>query len=387
MNKVSPPAYAAEKFVNRKDEINLVLEKARALAAGRVVDQRVVVFTNGRGTGKTWLLHHLETRLASISDLLVYRFRLSEYPPEPLLAITDILTDLQRVIGGREQLGETLMDMSRNLLLDLRSRLERRALVLLVDEVHESDWQLLAALEDYLLGPLAVEPRALIVMAGRGRPYPWRTPELRLKAEFVDLKPFPDVSFTTEQLKHQREEAVARAAQIHDLSDGNPLANYLLAVHKDPAAALDQVIEGMLEPVPTERRRWVRDYLEALCVLRSFDEERIPAMLAAYYHDDSYRGMSYIQARQVREELDRWAFARWNGEAGGYILDEPTRKLVERYLQTAQPDRWRQLHDTAHQLYEEWGREYPGSRSRWQPEAQYHGKMISRCTNLRGSSS
>ncbi len=375
---IKPPAYSPDKFVDREEENNLVISKARLLAEGRSVERRTVIFTGERGTGKSWLLAHLQVQLRALSGLAVFLLSLGDYTGwDPILAVADILKRLNDEAGEqRAGLGATLAEMSRNLMQDLRLMLEKQTLVLLIDQVYESEWKLLAALEDYLLGPLAVEPRVLIVMAGRGRLYPWKTPELRLRAEFVDLKPFPDVRITKEQLRRQQKQAVPRAQEIHELSGGNPLANFLLAIHDDPATALDQVVEGMLETVPTEHRRRVRDYLEALCVLRSFDEERIPAMLAAYYDDDTYRKWSYAQARRVREELVKWAFARWDADRGGYVLDELARKLLERYLETAQRERWERLQRAASELYEGWAQDYPRTKDRWRREVQYHIRQL-----------
>ena len=372
--------YSPKKFVNRSQEIELVMKQVHALLRGGRPDVRTIIFTGERGTGKSWLLAHLQkAELGALSGVRTFEFNLQKYADwDPILAVADILKQLDAAIGKRNtKLGITLADMSRNFMQDVRQSLGRQVLVLLVDHVYESDWKLLAALEDYLLGPLAVEPRALIVMAGRGRAYPWKTPELRLKAEFVDLEPFPDVALTTEQLERQQKRAVPRALEIHDLSGGNPLANYLLATYRDTGTALDKVIDGMLETVPDEQRRQVRDYLEALCVLRSFDEERIPAMLAAYYDDVTYGEWSYAQARRVRETLVKWAFTHWDAGKGGYVLDELTRKLLERYLKTdPQRKKWGRLQRAASELYKEWAHDYPRTRKRWQREAQYHVQYL-----------
>lgn len=367
------PDYSPDKFVDRRDEIESVKSKACAFVGHLPIEKRTIIFTGERGTGKTWLLAHLRNQLSELG-VSVLLLDLGAYADwNPSLAVAEILGWLSGKIGmRREGLGVTLAEMSRNLMQNLQQFLDRQPLVLLVDQVHESDWRLLAVLEDYLLGPLAVEPRVLIAMAGRGRLYPWKTPELRLKAEFIELQPFPDESITAEQLKRQHKKAVPRASEIHKLSGGNPLANYLLAVSDDPAAGLNWVVGKMVETVPADRRRRVRDYLEALCVLRSFDEARIPMMLATYYGDDNYRNWSYAQARQVREELVKWAFARWDADWGGYVLDEPTRKLVERYLETTQHDRWESLHQAASALYEGWVKQYPSTGKRWQEEVDYH---------------
>jgi hypothetical protein len=378
----NPPEYSPGKFVDREYEIQLVREKARRLASGRAVDRRTIIFTGERGTGKTWLLAHLRTELLEqFSDMTVFLIDLRDYTDwDPTLAVGDILRRFSADIDGKsKKLGTTLSDMSRNLMQGTRPILEKRPLALLVDQAYWSDWsdrKLLAALEDYLLGPLAVEPRVLIVMAGRGRAYPWKTPELRLKAQFEDLDPFDKANDTAEQLKRQQEKAVSRAKEIHEISGGNPLANYLLATEENPSKALDQVVRGMLETVPGEERQKVREYLEALCVLRAFDEERIPTMLAAYYDNEDYRDWSYAAARQVRKALVKWAFAHWSADKGGYVLDELPRELLERYLKTAKPEEWKGLQRAASELYDGWAREYERARDRWQVEEKYHIQQL-----------
>jgi hypothetical protein len=368
------PAYSPDRFVDREEEIGLVTDKVHLLAENRPVDRRTTIFIGARGVGKSWFLAHLQEELHRLPTTALFLLNLEKYAGcDPFLAVTDVLERIGALVAGQHgELGTTPAGLSRNLVQDIRLALGQQVLVLLIDHVYEADWRLLATLEDYMLGPLAEEPRVLIVMAGRGRAYPWKTPELRLKAEFVDLEPFLDVSITKEQLKRQQKATVPRAEGIHELSGGNPLFNYLLAVHDDPIIALDQVIEGMLEVVPTPQRLRVRNYLEALCVLRSFDEERIPTMLAAYHNDESCREWSYTQARQVRQELVKRSFARWNAEQTGYVLEEPMRKLLEHYLRIARPDRWRRLHQEASKLYQEWAWSYPHAGDRWQREAEHH---------------
>jgi energy-coupling factor transporter ATP-binding protein EcfA2 len=373
------PEYAPEKFVNRYEEIKLITQKVGALAEGRPVERRTVVFIGERGAGKSWLLDHLQAILPrQFRDLKVLRLDLKAYVDEdPTWAVADMIQRVSiETSGPGERLGPDLATMSRRLMEHLRGVLQKSILLLLMDHVHESDWNLLPLLEDYLLGPLAAESRVLIVMTGRGRLYPWKTPELRLKAEFIDLLPFQHPEETRAQLERQvPRRALSQVEEIHRLSQGNPLANYLLGT-LGVLEGLDRVVEEILEPVPADRRRQVREYLEALCVLNAFDEERIPEMLAAYYGDDSYRQWTYAQARQVREELIRWAFARWNADAGGYILDPVARRLVEEYLKKAQPEKWQALQRAAQDMYTRWARDFARTRERWQKEAVYHHRSL-----------
>jgi hypothetical protein len=185
------------------------------------------------------------------------------------------------------------------------------------------------------------------------------------------LQPFETPEMTIKQLERQKPEAIAHGATIHQLSGGNPKANYLLAVYHDPGFALNQTIEGMLTPVPSEQRRQVRDYLEGLAVLRFFDESRIPALLAVY-DPQRYPELSRQQSRQILDQLVKPGFAFWDSNEAGYALVESTCNLILRYLHLAQPGRWRALQQAALNLYQSWVETYPRNRERWQREVDYH---------------
>lgn len=369
---LSPPAYSPDRFVDREEELKRL---NRILESG---EKRAVVFRGERGIGKSWLPAHWEWQLRHRKDLQVLRLDLKEYRgKEPGWATADIIRRVsERACGPGERLGADLAEMSRTLLEHIRKL--RKTLVLILDHVYESDWTLLALLEEYLLAPLISEPRVFIVLTGRGRWYPWRTPDLTLRAEPVVLKPLPSEEETRKQLEKQAQQGLPLAGKIHQLTGGNPLANYLLAAESQPAQVSDAVIEGLLEPVPEEHRRKVREYLEALCVLRAFDEDRIPEMLAAYTGDNSYREWTYAQARQVRDELIRWALATWDVDKRAYVLDRIVRQLVELHLRKNHPDKWSSLHQAALSLYDRWAKEFPSTATRWEEEKSYHQDCLNR---------
>ncbi|MGB9890595.1 MAG: AAA family ATPase [Anaerolineae bacterium] len=375
MSTVQLLSYSPKLFVNREEELKILEDRVRALKEGRD-GHGVLILRGERGVGKTWLRSHFQDRLMQ-EKIHVIPIDLKEYVgKDPTWTVAAILQRVSIETGGPDKrLGGDLAEMSRTLFRHLREFLQRQPLVVIVDHVYESDWTLLPLLEDYLLGPLAVEQRVLLVLTGRGRLYPWKNPELSTMATSIGepesrLRPFDQPS-TKEQLKRQVPSAVDRAEEIYQLTGGNPLANYLIAAYD-----LNQAMEGLLAPVPKEHLREIRGYLEALCVLRSFDEERIPNMLAAYYDDDSYRQWTYAQARRVREELIRWGLARWDPEQRGYVMDRIVRRLAERYLQTQKPERWRKLHQAAQKLYEQWENDYSATRDRWREEAEYHRQRL-----------
>ncbi|HSO28034.1 MAG TPA: hypothetical protein VLS48_08190, partial [Anaerolineales bacterium] len=253
----------------------------------------------------------------------------------------------------------------------VRQRMQNETLVVFVDHVYEASWILLAGLEDYFLGPLAIEPYSFIVLAGRGRPYPWKTPELKFLAEFIDLQSLT-LEETTRQISLQVQgNAASRAGQIFASSEGNPLGNYLLSA-RPAQEALQDFIEAILAGAPPQARTQLREYMESLCVLRAFDEERIPPLLAAYYQDRAYSGWRHAQARQAREQVVTAGFARWSDEKRAFVFDELLRKSIEHYLQTTQLEKWKNQHSAALQLYVDWRELYPRARKTWQEEVEYH---------------
>lgn len=367
--RLSPPSYSPAKFVDREDELG---QLDRILESG---EKRAVVFRGERGVGKSWLPAHWEWRLRKRTDLQVLRLDLKEYTgKEPGWATADIIRRIGERIGvDGKPLGADLAEMSRTLLQHIRKTDKR--LILILDHVYESDWTLLALLEEYLLAPLIAEPRLFVVLMGRGRWYPWRTPDLTLRAGRVVIEPL-DEKATREQLEKQAPQSLQQFEKIHRLTGGNPLANYLLATEPRPAQVSEAVIESLLETVPEEYRQTVRQYLEALCVLRAFDEDRIPEMMAVYTENPSYREWTYAQARQVRDELIRWALAQWDAEKKAYVIDRIVRQLMELHLKQNRREKWVALHQTAIRLYERWAGEYPATASRWEEEKQYHQNCL-----------
>lgn len=366
--------YSRDRFVGREKQLQLTRDIARKLCAGERVERRTLIFTGERAVGKSWLLGRLADLLNTEFSFTVFKIDLKDYHEQAATAAAGkILLKLADKLGYHEPHGASVPELSRNVIEAARAQLDKKPLAVCMDHVYESDWNLLAAVEDYVLGPLAIEPRILIVMAGRGRPFPFKTPELRFKAELIELQPFTSQE-TAEQLKNLE---IAEVEKIRELSGGNPGASYLLAQHPEATAeALNEVIEGMLEPVPAEQRRQVREYLEALCVLNAFDEGRIPAMLAAYYNDKAYEQWTYAQARDARELLTRWAFARWDADKGGYVLHNMSRKLLEQYLRNACPERWEGLQCAANKLYNDWVGKYTRSKDRWEEESSYHNEQL-----------
>jgi hypothetical protein len=374
------PAYNPEKFVGRQAELELIHDKAKALLRGEATRERVVIFVGGRGVGKSWLLSHLKSCLCALDKrCMALWLDLAQYAGTvPISALSAILNKLQADVGNvGASAASNLSEQAHEFEGQMRDH-TNGMVGLLIDHVYESDRELLKGLERYLLRPLSVIPNVLIVMTGRGPAYSFQTPELRMKARFWDLESFPP-NLTLQQLARQArippEELRSKCDEIYEQSGGNPLANYLLANWDDPAKALSYVVDGMLEAVRAEERDQVRDDIEALCVLRAFDEYRTPTLVKAYY-TGSDTECSKDRAGAIRARLLDYALASYEAKYGGYCLDPPTRRLTERYLWIAKKESWLRQHHAALRLYEDWADKYPRSRDSWKAEARYHREVL-----------
>jgi len=329
--------YQPEKFVDREKALYLVLEKARRISAGVPVMRRVVIFHGQRGAGKTWLLQELKRRLASlVTPHLVF-------------------------LGKGATPGAIAAGIP-----------SQRPLALLVGDVNEADGVQLEALEEQVLAPLLQDQQVLIVLAERGRPHVWTTPDLREKSEDHDLEAFQPAD-VADQIKRQVPGTGADATEINAVSGGYPWSNYLLArYHPQQEEALARCIELLLEGLNGD----LRTYLEALCVLRAFDETRMVPVFQAYSPEFAEQHWDYAVCRGVRQDLLDTTLVCWQAEARGYVVDEPLRLVLEAGLRARDFERWFELHCTCFWLYAGWAERYEQASAWWVPEAQYHAARL-----------
>jgi hypothetical protein len=372
--------YDHDKFVDRHEELRFVIDKISRLASSGL-EQRVVVFRGTHGSGKSWLLQEIEYQLrqnpAPVPNVYVDLQRFLTLPvdmsvQQALRQIDDgvtVWTGFSNLSAASDLAGQasTVVNNVRRL---------SKVLVLLIDYVHESTNDLLTRLEDHCLSPLAVEPNVLIVLAGRGREYIWKGPELRLKSEEHDLSPFDPIQ-TLEQLRKQAPQAAQYADEIYELSSGVPWSNYLLRTL--PASKADALQRTKDVLLGSETRLLARPYLEALSVLRAFDENRMPVMFAAYFQQPA-TNWTYAYCREIRSQLAEQRLARWDRDKGEFILDRAIQSIVENALCENDEPKWGALHCAAYCLYRDWASRYSRTSARWQTEADYHA----RCLQVKG---
>ena len=359
-------------FVNRDNERDLIKARIEALRQDHAASdtKRVVVFTGERGTGKSWLLKKIESEVKKLPDTIVFFIDLDVRKSMAIMC-AEIYECLQSTALHREAKTEARKACG-ELIKYLRARdAPERLFVILIDHVFES-WDQLGMLEDFLLTKLVKHFGVLVVMAGRGQLYPWKTEVLRFQQEFYPLKSF-DRQSVQQQLQRleqkQKIPAPASPDPVFQLSKGNPWVNYLVAKNMArPIEALDMALNDMI-PSPDERRS-----IEALCVLRVFDEERIPPLVVAY--DPSKGTLDFDEIEIILDGLAKSGFAKWDDETGGYILDKDIRRLAELYLCHSDKNKWEALHRAASKLYEQWQKKWPDSNDDWQDEVEYHKKRL-----------
>ena len=371
---LSPAQYTNTFFVNREDEIMLVRRKLEQILDGQTLEKRTTIFTGEHGMGKSWLLHHLEASLPS-ADVTTHYLNLEHYFSQPAveLATQQLCTAIGQALFQATMPTSSSLEQAARLLITAMKDwlLPQKALVLLIDTVYEAPPAFLAALEDYLLSALAIEPKVLLVLAGRGREYVFRSPELRLRADFVTLQPFSQ-STTRAQLQCQLPSKVEDAAQIYAITRGNPKANGLLAVGDYSPVALNPLIDEMLAPITPDKHGLLRTYLEAFAIPRRFDYSHVPHLLAAYHADETYKALSRRRVRDIFDELLDPGLIYWNTTELAYTIHESTRNILLQYLKATQLERWYRLQQACVDLYRSWVAGRPRNWEHWQAELEHH---------------
>jgi hypothetical protein len=446
MTQTDPPVYRADLFVNREKEIETVTKALENIARGDAEQVRTIVFRGERGLGKSWLALYLhrsaikEKASPRIPDYRIVSFLISLTPPpkdkefqvgEREWYITS--NDISQIESGDERHYEHLLqellawiaeqldivrtpyaslrDLSAWLAQDLRKKLESEQdliICLILDSVFEANRSFLDYLERYLLAAFAALPRVLIIMTGRGRPYLWKSPYLRLEREDQLLTPF-SLEQVAEQIRRSlrdisvtanlSDEAIEQLAKkVINLGGGYPLTNELLAralvdqvLGRSPKSDdLEQAINSatiddkvladiasrLLEVIPEKWRDRLLEVLNALCVLKDgFREHEMPYFLAEL-RNTKPEGPEYTitAMRGLRDLLLETNLGRWQDTR--YVLDEAVRTVLEQLLKSQKREVWQRLHARAVNLYEDWAKRYPNSRQYLEQRAEYHRGVL-----------
>jgi len=400
------PTYQADAFRYRP----IIADIEQAVGQiGSGNPQPTIVIQAERGSGKTWLSLHLHRvilkELQSHPNSLLLCLTAPQelhaqknewfLPQEDALKLAqarenDLIANVEGVLeiglgkiakdlgvwqGEKPSIGE----LSAWILNKIQSSPNERW-VILVDSVFEANWTLLAALEARLLGVLATMTNVLILITGRGKPYPWQSPYLRSQTRLLSLTRFgrEEALQQIEYYNKVKEDlgisivSNKKWEKIMEQSHGHPMANILLA----QGAKIDDVIEKLLEIVEDDNDRIeVKQYLTALCPLDSFVENHLATMLDAYFPGRSYKERGRLELRrEVLDKLIQTNLVHWR--KGGYEIEENLRYYLRLSLQDSEEDIliWERLCRAAQELYKKWATDFidkPETAKQFMEQARY----------------
>lgn len=377
-----PLPYNPELFVGREDKIKSVLTIVTAMLAGETPQTRTLVITGQRGSGKTWFLHHLNKNLKDEFDEHVKTVFLDleqwgtikdpeQFVREVLAAFAEQLPAQAGRIREEEKATVALRRWTEWLVQDVRQLTRQgNVLVLLLDSVYETDPDLLERLEDVLLAPLAVEKGVLIVLAGRGIPPFWRSPELGLYSKVETLDPFQEAE-SLQLLAKARITDPQRIQQVLNLSGGYPYLLWQLGRSRpeEDKATLTAALNYMLQPVLKDPQTWQR--WKPAAILAVFDEDRL-ANLA---------GSDLSEAKTFLNTLLEANLAGYKKNRRGYVLDEAIHQVWEQVVRLSEPETWLALHRQAAELYHNWAAQFERTAETWREEARYHENVLKEATH------
>lgn len=279
--------YDPEKFVDREEEIRQILSLLRQ-SQPRF---KAVVIDGDRGVGKTWLSLHLHRTVlkTQIKGTTSWLFGLhsvdDQYRPEGVepqdgerfvhdgksIELNEVLEIIINCLSLKLPPNPDLAEKVNLIRSYIRNHVDDR-FALILDSAYESNWSLLEQLEIHFLGELLTLSNFFIIVTGRGRPYPWKIPDL------IEPIHFGLGIFSNDQIKEQLKKfsisSVLSVDDIYEIGAGWPLFTERLANAQNRLEALDLAADIVFAVVPASERSTIRKYFEALCLLDGFGSRK-----------------------------------------------------------------------------------------------------------------
>lgn len=366
-------AYDPQLYVNREDEINVVLDKCKTGRGNDPIPRPVICFWGGRGIGKSWLQLELERQLRRRvppkleGDTVCARLDLDPYVSGESLWKTDaldragLLRELWRQMAGQADAGGDWAGDSAEALAEEEQQKDKgeewwarefvayviRLIeydltpVILLDSVDELvlgdpdayDW-----LEERVLEQLAITDRVVLVLSSRGKPTYVQRWQLRRRVEEIEKTRLH--AFDARNATVQANKVTVATERLLELSHGYPLVTAFLAddahAHEDglsdeaAKSALESAVKSILEGVDGERAEIARK----ISVLRRVDIEPVRALLRAVGHPLAQGSERAIDDLILALRNDHLLY--WDGERKTYAFDAALRRVLADALRLAE---------------------------------------------------
>lgn len=380
--KSSSP-YNRDKFIDREQEINQIISILRQ-SQPRV---RAVIIDGDRGVGKTWLSLHLHRTIFKKERKGLTSWLFSLWGPgEDYRPWGDKPQENEHFVQENERLEfdgflsiiihSLSIELPPNPVLTEKVDVIRRYVqshvderfVLILDSAYESDWSLLEQLETHFLGNLLTLNNFFVIVTGRGRPYPWKTPFI-IEADHSKLDRF-SIEQVQEQLTRFNLSSILPIQDIYSIGGGWPLFTEFLARAENRNEALDIAANLLFDVVPQERPL-IRKYFEALCPLDGFGEKEAALMVQTYEPNGIQDG------RAICRKMNETRLISWKD--GRYIMNPPVQKILEQYLPIQKPQIWIRLHCAAYRHFEKQYNDQALSRFQFffEKQMEFHAQALS----------
>jgi energy-coupling factor transporter ATP-binding protein EcfA2 len=381
-------------FINRDEEIRLVLNRVSELTDGKpyAPKERVFHFVGPSGIGKSSLLKRIRFLLNKAQGIAPILLRLDalqgrgqEFVDEVLKTVYDEFCKHQE-IKSNPILGKPLKSRQEYASMIVRAISLRKDIVpvVLLDEVNVPSQEDMQEIEERLLEKfLHGNNLAVLITAGRSQP---SFSDFALRPNSSNIFPLSafDEEKTGQQLERLKPGSGQLANKVVKLGRGVPGNTVKLVDHVsgDPPDIPNglQAIQSLLADIKENNRIEGRYYpmLEALSILQGFFPEDVVPLFQC--HPQLGAGWDEGRVRRVFTELQQirigpGGVVEWDREKKHWAMDESTRDLFERELQMRNPpELWRKLHCTALEMYRDWGEKFNSDVFR--KKSDYHQQRL-----------
>lgn len=339
--------YDSMRFVDREAELRLIAKLCDAAATPGGTPSGVVNFWGIKGSGKTWLLHHLKDR---------YQYRPPQFPyQKPTITAyfsfgqdeevrpaevarafsSQVLRQISHIISEAEE--QLLKSVQESGALDSFVRVFRQltdnfAPLLMLDTCENISSDVWREIELEIIEPLVRTNRVIFVVAGRQYVRQWHRFEVRRRvASFTNTLVSPFNKETALQQIQRGNYQLDRSPElfveeVYRYSGGNPFMVDLFARSARTRSDIVRLINENEATLLGIGKDW-RPLIEQLAPLRFYRGDSLRFMLAVDNSEEESRPDNYYLS--ILRDLDAASeVVWWDHGKKAYITSPPVRQMI-----------------------------------------------------------